>query len=265
MKLHCDLNCEVIYCICVCSCALSAVAVWVFIMSATVQWMDGSCCALTYTSCVQVPRVELTLSELQEMATRQQQQIEAQQQMLVAKVTCAQTLRPTHSFWMDSLSISVRLSTLESVWKGQQWGLGGMYVWMLVTRHRSTTCDQGQGWGNDRKGHLCYYHLQVLCGKQDSRSVVSVPTFRKRLLSWQEISSWQSHSCQEAEPELHSRKESGGRASKKQRVCFHLVKCLHRLKRINAQPPTFILPISRPPWQRFFFSPSVLCWYAAFS
>lgn len=32
-----------------------------------------------------VPRVELTLSELQEMATRQQQQIEAQQQMLVAK------------------------------------------------------------------------------------------------------------------------------------------------------------------------------------
>ncbi|CAI5695336.1 apoptosis-stimulating of p53 protein 1 isoform X2 [Oreochromis niloticus] len=32
-----------------------------------------------------VPRVELTLSELQEMATRQQQQIEAQQQMLLAK------------------------------------------------------------------------------------------------------------------------------------------------------------------------------------
>ena len=31
--------------------------------------------------------MELTLSELQEMATRQQQQIEAQQQMLVAKVT----------------------------------------------------------------------------------------------------------------------------------------------------------------------------------
>lgn len=39
--------------------------------------------------CVQVgsQRVELTLGELQEMATRQQQQIEAQQQMLVAKVT----------------------------------------------------------------------------------------------------------------------------------------------------------------------------------
>lgn len=41
------------------------------------------------TSCVlQVgnPRVELTLSELQDMAARQQQQIENQQQMLVAKV-----------------------------------------------------------------------------------------------------------------------------------------------------------------------------------
>lgn len=32
------------------------------------------------------PRVELTLSELQDMAARQQQQIENQQQMLVAKV-----------------------------------------------------------------------------------------------------------------------------------------------------------------------------------
>lgn len=40
---------------------------------------------------IQVPRVELTLSELQEMATRQQQQIEAQQQMLVAKVNHACT------------------------------------------------------------------------------------------------------------------------------------------------------------------------------
>lgn len=33
------------------------------------------------------PHVELTLSELQEMAVRQQQQIEAQQQMLMAKVS----------------------------------------------------------------------------------------------------------------------------------------------------------------------------------
>ncbi|KAG7510931.1 apoptosis-stimulating of p53 protein 1-like isoform X3 [Solea senegalensis] len=40
-----------------------------------------------------VPRVELTLSELQEMATRQQQQIETQQQMLVAK---EQRLRYLH-------------------------------------------------------------------------------------------------------------------------------------------------------------------------
>ncbi|XP_069579270.1 apoptosis-stimulating of p53 protein 1-like isoform X2 [Brachyistius frenatus] len=40
-----------------------------------------------------VPRVELTLSELQEMATRQQQHIEAQQQMLIAK---EQRLRYLH-------------------------------------------------------------------------------------------------------------------------------------------------------------------------
>lgn len=42
--------------------------------------------------------MELTLSELQEMATRQQQQIEAQQQMLVAKVTsCRDLLCALHS------------------------------------------------------------------------------------------------------------------------------------------------------------------------
>ncbi|KAM3843236.1 apoptosis-stimulating of p53 protein 1-like [Diretmus argenteus] len=53
--------------------------------------VEGQCSKIKVRSCritwdsLQVPRVELTLSELQEMATRQQQQIEAQQQMLVAK------------------------------------------------------------------------------------------------------------------------------------------------------------------------------------
>ncbi|KAM9707731.1 LOW QUALITY PROTEIN: apoptosis-stimulating of p53 protein 1-like [Menidia menidia] len=53
--------------------------------------LQGQCSKIKVRSCritwdsLQVPRVELTLSELQEMATRQQQQIEAQQQMLVAK------------------------------------------------------------------------------------------------------------------------------------------------------------------------------------
>ncbi|KAM8916783.1 apoptosis-stimulating of p53 protein 1-like isoform 4-T4 [Spinachia spinachia] len=47
----------------------------------------------THSADDKVPRVELTLSELQEMATRQQQQIEAQQQMLVAK---EQRLRYLH-------------------------------------------------------------------------------------------------------------------------------------------------------------------------
>ena len=45
--------------------------------------------SLSVISSLQVghPRVELTLSELQDMAARQQQQIENQQQMLVAKVS----------------------------------------------------------------------------------------------------------------------------------------------------------------------------------
>ncbi|KAL3968388.1 hypothetical protein ACER0C_028345 [Sarotherodon galilaeus] len=53
--------------------------------------VEGQCSKIKVRSCritwdsLQVPRVELTLSELQEMATRQQQQIEAQQQMLLAK------------------------------------------------------------------------------------------------------------------------------------------------------------------------------------
>lgn len=58
---------------------------------------------------IQVPRVELTLSELQEMATRQQQQIEAQQQMLVAKVNH----EPNQL--LDCLLASITLSTLEYV------------------------------------------------------------------------------------------------------------------------------------------------------
>lgn len=46
------------------------------------QRINGTFCALQVGN----PRVELTLSELQDMAARQQQQIENQQQMLVAKV-----------------------------------------------------------------------------------------------------------------------------------------------------------------------------------
>ncbi|XP_070835459.1 apoptosis-stimulating of p53 protein 1-like isoform X1 [Chaetodon trifascialis] len=65
------------------------------------SWMQGSQQPLeqswtteaTESANDRVPRVELTLSELQEMATRQQQQIEAQQQMLVAK---EQRLRYLH-------------------------------------------------------------------------------------------------------------------------------------------------------------------------
>ncbi|XP_071327519.1 apoptosis-stimulating of p53 protein 1-like isoform X4 [Trachinotus anak] len=58
----------------------------VFLLSSTFYiWLKATTKSLRRDRSVGVPRVELTLSELQEMATRQQQQIEAQQQMLVAK------------------------------------------------------------------------------------------------------------------------------------------------------------------------------------
>lgn len=52
--------------------------------------------------------MELTLSELQEMATRQQQQIEAQQQMLVAKVT------PSSEPWASSFGFCPKINQFWS-------------------------------------------------------------------------------------------------------------------------------------------------------
>lgn len=54
--------------------------------------------------------MELTLSELQEMATRQQQQIEAQQQMLVAKVTPS-----FESLCVENVGFFSRFSTLAAL------------------------------------------------------------------------------------------------------------------------------------------------------
>ncbi|KAI4903196.1 hypothetical protein NFI96_031820 [Prochilodus magdalenae] len=63
---------------------------------------------------VGTPRVELTLSELQEMAIRQQQQIEAQQQMLVAKVDPAYyTVPPSYIGKLFKLFSEQRLRYLK--------------------------------------------------------------------------------------------------------------------------------------------------------
>ncbi|XP_018583160.1 protein phosphatase 1, regulatory subunit 13Ba isoform X3 [Scleropages formosus] len=59
------------------------------------------------------PRVELTLSELQEMATRQQQQIEAQQQMLVAKEQRLRYLKQQERRQQQSQSESDKLQRLK--------------------------------------------------------------------------------------------------------------------------------------------------------
>ncbi|XP_041428064.1 protein phosphatase 1 regulatory subunit 13B L homeolog isoform X3 [Xenopus laevis] len=59
------------------------------------------------------PRVELTLSELQDMATRQQQQIENQQQMLVAKEQRLRYLKQQERRQLQSVSESEKLQKLR--------------------------------------------------------------------------------------------------------------------------------------------------------
>lgn len=88
----------------------------------------------------------------------------------------------TRSCWMDCLSVSVRLSTLESAWKGRLWGprsygLEGICVCMCVCKDHSSyvflgnrTCDQGQGLRTGRK----QLHLRA-----------STPPFTSRFCVWQ--------------------------------------------------------------------------------
>ncbi|XP_043372329.1 apoptosis-stimulating of p53 protein 1 isoform X7 [Dermochelys coriacea] len=62
---------------------------------------------------VRNPRVELTLSELQDMAARQQQQIENQQQMLVAKEQRLRYLKQQERRQQQSISESEKLQKLK--------------------------------------------------------------------------------------------------------------------------------------------------------
>ncbi|XP_041831133.1 protein phosphatase 1, regulatory subunit 13Bb isoform X4 [Melanotaenia boesemani] len=65
-------------------------------------------------------RVELTLSELQEMATRQQQQIEAQQQMLVAKEQRLRYLKQQERRQQQTVSESEKLQRLKERVENQE-------------------------------------------------------------------------------------------------------------------------------------------------
>lgn len=65
-------------------------------------------------------RVELTLSELQEMATRQQQQIEAQQQMLVAKEQRLRYLKQQERRQQQTISESEKLQRLKDRVESQE-------------------------------------------------------------------------------------------------------------------------------------------------
>ncbi|XP_078090165.1 protein phosphatase 1, regulatory subunit 13Bb isoform X9 [Mustelus asterias] len=66
------------------------------------------------------PRVELTLSELQEMASRQQHQIEAQQQMLVAKEQRLRYLKQQERRQQQSISESDKLQKLKERMENQE-------------------------------------------------------------------------------------------------------------------------------------------------
>ncbi|XP_025967182.1 apoptosis-stimulating of p53 protein 1 isoform X3 [Dromaius novaehollandiae] len=70
-------------------------------------------CASTTIIKVGNPRVELTLSELQDMAARQQQQIENQQQMLVAKEQRLRYLKQQERRQQQSVSESEKLQKLK--------------------------------------------------------------------------------------------------------------------------------------------------------
>lgn len=65
-------------------------------------------------------RVELTLSELQEMATRQQQQIEAQQQMLVAKEQRLRYLKQQERRQQQAVSETEKLQRLKERVESQE-------------------------------------------------------------------------------------------------------------------------------------------------
>nr|XP_055041741.1 protein phosphatase 1, regulatory subunit 13Bb isoform X2 [Misgurnus anguillicaudatus] len=69
---------------------------------------------------VENPRVELTLSELQEMATRQQQQIEAQQQMLVAKEQRLRYLKQQERRQQQAVSETEKLQRLKERMESQE-------------------------------------------------------------------------------------------------------------------------------------------------
>uniref|UniRef100_A0A3Q3XDR6 SH3 domain-containing protein n=1 Tax=Mola mola TaxID=94237 RepID=A0A3Q3XDR6_MOLML len=70
--------------------------------------------------CVGIQRVELTLSELQEMATRQQQQIEAQQQMLVAKEQRLRYLKQQERRQQQTVSEGEKLQRLKDRVESQE-------------------------------------------------------------------------------------------------------------------------------------------------
>uniref|UniRef100_G3WR00 Protein phosphatase 1 regulatory subunit 13B n=1 Tax=Sarcophilus harrisii TaxID=9305 RepID=G3WR00_SARHA len=80
----------------------------------------GACCFIRSSEIVGNPRVELTLSELQDMAARQQQQIENQQQMLVAKEQRLHFLKQQERRQQQSISENEKLQKLKERVEAQE-------------------------------------------------------------------------------------------------------------------------------------------------
>uniref|UniRef100_A0A4W4EX00 SH3 domain-containing protein n=1 Tax=Electrophorus electricus TaxID=8005 RepID=A0A4W4EX00_ELEEL len=82
---------------------------------------ERRCCSRSpFHTLVGSSRVELTLSELQEMATRQQQQIEAQQQMLVAKEQRLRYLKQQERRQQQAVSETEKLQRLKERVESQE-------------------------------------------------------------------------------------------------------------------------------------------------
>ncbi|KAI4802328.1 hypothetical protein KUCAC02_020176, partial [Chaenocephalus aceratus] len=113
-------------------------------------------------------RVELTLSELQEMATRQQQQIEAQQQMLVAKEQRLRYLKQQERRQQQTVSESEKLQKLKDRVENQEAKLkkiramrGQVDYSKVINGNLSAEIEQVSGLFQEKQGELQSAVLRV--------------------------------------------------------------------------------------------------------
>uniref|UniRef100_A0A673BY95 Protein phosphatase 1, regulatory subunit 13Ba n=1 Tax=Sphaeramia orbicularis TaxID=375764 RepID=A0A673BY95_9TELE len=145
-----------------------------------------------------VPRVELTLSELQEMATRQQQQIEAQQQMLVAKVT------RTHSEAEKLQRLKERVETQEAKLKKIRAMRGQVDYSKLINGNLSAEIDHVSGLFQEKQAELQTAVIRVdqltqqLEDLRRGRSPLSGPAALELRKLYQELQARNRHNLEQS-------------------------------------------------------------------